>query len=241
MMSNIVSTYTVVVPAAGAGKRMLSSCPKQYLLIGGDCVLNHTLNNLLTHPLIKNVVVSVSESDEYFDDLALSKHPQVHKVIGGEERVNSVLNGLHSLDLQQNYWVLVHDAARPCVSHDDITALIQQCVANNCGGLLAVPVVDTLKKGYLRESNESKETLEQVKNTVDRTDLWQALTPQMYKTSELIEAIENAMAQSFDITDESSAIELAKRPSMLIPGNRRNIKITRPEDLALATFYIENK
>ena len=230
-----IQKYTVIVPAAGAGKRMLSSYPKQYLLIGNDCVLTHTINNLLSHPLIQDVVVSLSEKDEYFNELALSKHSRVHQVVGGAERVNSVLNGLLSLSVKDNLWVLVHDAARPCVTHDDITALIERCVSQNCGGLLAVPIVDTLKKSY-----QGKQHNEQVEKTIDRTGLWQALTPQMYKTEQLIDAIKQAMANSLDITDESSAIELANIPSMIVTGNRCNIKITRPEDLALAAFYLEH-
>ena len=242
MKTSAPNTFTVVVPAAGAGKRMLSDCPKQYLMIGNECVLTHTINNLLSHPLIHQVVVALSEKDEYFDELALAKNPRVHKVIGGSERVNSVLNGLRSEHVIQNTWVLVHDAARPCVSHKDITALIKQCTQNNCGGLLAIPVVDTIKQSNeITPRNESLNIkLTQVDKTIDRTALWQALTPQMFKTNELIHSIEVALEQSFDITDESSAIEMAKIPSLLVKGSRRNIKITRPDDLTLAAFYLEN-
>jgi 2-C-methyl-D-erythritol 4-phosphate cytidylyltransferase len=233
-MTNLISKFIVVVPAAGAGKRMLSNSPKQYLKIGSKSVIEHTLSNLLAHPLIKKIIVSLSPSDEYFNGLNVSKDPRVLQVIGGTERVDSVLNGLLCLDQKANPWVLVHDAARPCVTHEEITRLIEQCVNNDIGGLLAVPVVDTLKKNVPMTIN----TNAKVEKTVDRKDIWQALTPQMYKTNELISAIENALDKSLDITDESSAIESIGLASMLVLGNRQNIKITRPEDLALAAFYL---
>lgn len=233
-MTSINPTFTVVVPAAGAGKRMLSDRPKQYLKIGTSRVIEHTISNLLAHPLIEKVIVSLSASDEYFSELKVAKDPRVEQVVGGKERVDSVLSGLLSVNQANNQWVLVHDAARPCVTHEEITNLIKQCTENNSGGLLAVPVVDTLKKSVHITSN----TVAKVKATIDRTDLWQALTPQMYRTNELITAIENALENSNDITDESSAIESIGLASMLVLGSRQNIKITRPEDLALASFYL---
>ncbi|MGB0936484.1 MAG: 2-C-methyl-D-erythritol 4-phosphate cytidylyltransferase [Colwellia sp.] len=233
-MTSINPTFTVVVPAAGAGKRMLSDCPKQYLKIGSSSVIEHTISNLLAHPLIEKVIVSLSASDAYFSELKVAKDPRVEQVVGGKERVDSVLSGLLSVNQANNQWVLVHDAARPCVTHEEITNLIKQCTENNSGGLLAVPVVDTLKKSVHITSN----TVAKVKATIDRTDLWQALTPQMYRTNELITAIENALENSIDITDESSAIESIGLASMLVLGSRQNIKITRPEDLALASFYL---
>ncbi|WP_245942476.1 2-C-methyl-D-erythritol 4-phosphate cytidylyltransferase [Candidatus Colwellia aromaticivorans] len=226
--------FVVIVPAAGVGKRMLSSCPKQYLEINNQSILTHTTNRLLSHPKITKVIIVLSDEDEYFVQTGLADNANIVRVSGGKERVDSVLNGLNAIDVEKYPWILVHDAARPCVTHDDIDKIIEQCIANNCGGLLAAQVVDTMKQS-------SKDHSDTVGSTIDRSNLWHAFTPQMYKTVELKLAIEEALEQSLDITDESSAIELAGLPSLLVLGRRDNIKITRPEDLALATFYLDQQ
>ncbi|MGL1956126.1 MAG: 2-C-methyl-D-erythritol 4-phosphate cytidylyltransferase [Colwellia sp.] len=219
----------VIVPAAGVGKRMLANCPKQYLTINNITILEHTVNCLLSHPQIKKVVLSISDDDHYFKDSALANNDNVIRVSGGKERVDSVLNGLRIIDKEQNPWILVHDAARPCISHQDISALISQCISQNRGGLLASPVRDTMKRSSAQGV---------VKQTVDRDNLWHGLTPQMYKTSELIVAIEQALVNDIVITDESSAIEQANLPSILVSGSGENIKITHPDDLLLAAFFL---
>ena len=226
--------FVVIVPAAGVGKRMLASCPKQYLEINNQSILTHTTNRLLSHAKIAKVIIVVSDDDEYFAQTELADHVNIIRVSGGEERVDSVLNGLKAIDVERYPWILVHDAARPCITHDDIDKIIEQCVANNCGGLLAAQVVDTIKEN-------SQDHLNTVGSTIDRTNLWHAFTPQMYKTVELKQAIEQALDHGLQITDESSAIELAGLPSLLVLGRRDNIKITRPEDIALATFYLDQQ
>ena len=236
-MSNSVSIlndqqFVVIVPAAGVGKRMLASHPKQYLILNNQSVLSHTVNRLLSHKSISRVVLALSDEDDYFAQTTLADNPNITRVSGGKERVDSVLSGLKILD--DNAWVLVHDAARPCITHEDIDKLIEQCLMNNCGGLLAVPVVDTMKRTMPSDNNETK----MVSTTIERSHLWHAFTPQMFKTQELKEAIVEAKEQGFDITDESSAIESVGLPSLIISGRRDNIKITRPEDLALAGFYL---
>ena len=225
---------TVIVPAAGVGKRMLTSCPKQYLTINNQSVLSHTVNRLLSHKNITKVILALSNNDEYFAKTSLADNPNVIRVSGGKERVDSVLSGLQVIDETQ--WVLVHDAARPCVTHEDIDKLIEQCLARNCGGLLAAPVVDTMKLASQREINETS-----VCETIERTHLWHAFTPQMFKSNELKQAIKQAQAKGMAITDESSAIESVGLTSQLVSGRRDNIKITRPEDLALASFYLEHQ
>ena len=224
----------VIVPAAGVGKRMLASCPKQYLTINNQTILSHTVNRLLSHKNIAKVILALSNDDDYFAKTLLADNPKVIRVSGGKERVDSVLSGLQVIDEAQ--WVLVHDAARPCVTHEDIDKLIEQCLGSNCGGTLAVPVVDTMKLATESTVNETS-----VSETVERTHLWHAFTPQMFKVKELKQAIEQAQDKGLVITDESSAIEYAGLPSLLVSGRRDNIKITRPEDLALASFYLEQQ
>lgn len=227
--------YIVIVPAAGVGKRMLANCPKQYLEINQQSILSHTVKRLLAHEKIAKVVLVLSDNDDYFNETDLVNYDNIIRVSGGEERVDSVLQGLYALNRTQNPWVLVHDAARPCVTHSDIDELIYQCTTKNVGGLLAAPVTDTIKQSKAEQVSENKLT------TVDRSQLWHALTPQMYKAEELAQAIEQAQQKGQPITDESSAIELAGLPSQLISSSRENIKITRPEDLALAAFYLEQQ
>jgi 2-C-methyl-D-erythritol 4-phosphate cytidylyltransferase len=225
-------TFPVIVPAAGVGKRMQADCPKQYLLINNETVLSHTVMALLSHPKISQVVLVLSESDRYFSKLALAQQEKVLRVNGGKERVNSVLNGLKVVDQVKYPWVLVHDAARPCVTHTDIDKLISRCLTHNSGGVLATPVRDTMKR------SKSECAYDLIKNTVEREDLWHALTPQLYKTQELTHAIEQGIAKGLNITDESSAIEYANLPSLLVSGSSENIKITHPNDLVLAKFYL---
>jgi 2-C-methyl-D-erythritol 4-phosphate cytidylyltransferase len=225
--------FIAIVPAAGVGKRMQANCPKQYLCIDNETILSHTVMRLLSHPLISQVIVALGGNDQYFAESTLAHHKDIIRVTGGIERVNSVLNGLKAVDRNKYPWVLVHDAARPCVSHQDIDKLISQCLSNDYGGILATPVRDTMKRGV--HANGDSCTIE---STVEREQLWHALTPQMYKTDELTSAIEQALENGVNITDEASAIEQANLPSLLVSASSENIKITHPNDLALAEFYL---
>jgi len=225
--------FVVVVPAAGAGKRMLANCPKQYLTIDNKTILEHTVERLLSHPLINKVIVALSDNDEYFPSTSLATNRNVETVVGGKERVDSVLAGLKAIDQQFYSWVLVHDAARPCVSHEDISALISTCLSQQSGGLLATPVRDTMKR-----STKSNIVVNQVLATVERENLWHALTPQMFDVSELKAAIIHGLSIDAELTDESSAIELAHLSSTIVSASSENIKITHPDDLALATFFL---
>ncbi len=228
--------FVAVVPAAGVGKRMQANCPKQYLLINEKTVLEHTVERLLSHPLINQVIISLGENDEYFPRTSLASNNNVQTVTGGKERVDSVLAGLMAIDVNHFPWVLVHDAARPCVSHDDISMLISKCIEKQVGGLLAAPVRDTMKRSKVTELSEN-----QVSATVDREKLWHALTPQMYQTKQLKEAIINGLHSDTVLTDESSAIEFANLPSLLVSAGSENIKITHPDDLALAAFFLSKQ
>jgi len=231
-MNDVLGPLAVIVPAAGVGKRMRASCPKQYLTINKMTVIEHTVNRLLSCPEVDKVVIALGANDEYFTGTGLANNPRVETVIGGQERVDSVLAGLKALEPDKYTWALVHDAARPCVPVKDIANLILSCAESQCGGLLAMPVRDTMKRSKANN---------RVEKTVERDGLWHALTPQMYKVGELIAAIEQGLQKGVIITDESSAMEAAGLPSNLVAGSGKNIKITRPDDLALAEFILSKQ
>lgn len=237
-MDDKITSLAVVIPAAGVGKRMQANCPKQYLKINELTILEHTALRLLSHPNVGLVVIALGKNDEYFPQTSLCNLPNVQVVIGGNERVDSVLAGLKVINNDIYPWAMVHDAARPCVTHQDISNLISQCMHYDQGGLLASPVRDTMKQASIS-------TAETVKNSVDKTiernHLWHAFTPQMYKTDELILAIEAGLNKQMNITDESSAIEMFGLPSQLIEGRGDNIKITRKDDLAMAAFILQQQ
>lgn len=232
-MLNTVPSYVAIVPAAGVGSRMKADRPKQYLLIDGKAVLVHTVEKLLSHPKIAKVVVAVTEGDPYYPELSIANHPDVIRVAGGKERADSVLSGLKYVSGQlTSDWVLVHDAARPCVALADIDRLIDVCASHPIGGILASPVRDTMKRANPEQD---------IDHTVEREALWHALTPQMFKTQQLTCALADALQQGVAITDEASALEWLGENPALVPGKASNIKITQPEDLALAEFYLRRE
>ncbi|MDO6708009.1 2-C-methyl-D-erythritol 4-phosphate cytidylyltransferase [Photobacterium sp. 1_MG-2023] len=226
----MTQTLTAVVPAAGIGSRMQADRPKQYLLIAGKTILEHTVDCLLQHPAIGRVVIAISDSDPYFQHLPLSARPEVTVVEGGAERADSVFAGL--ADLSDEDWVLVHDAARPCLHQDDISRLIEQAQQSECGAILAAPVRDTMKRGNGRQA---------IAMTVERTDLWHALTPQMFRAGQLRDAMTKSLADGAVVTDEASALEHCGYAPRLVTGRADNLKITQPEDLALAEFYLQQR
>lgn len=219
-----------VVPAAGVGSRMAADRPKQYLHIAGKTILEHTIDRLLQHPQVERVVVAISEHDPYFPTLPLADHPQVTRVDGGAERADSVFSGLAAID-DPDAWVLVHDAARPCLRQQDLDRLIIEAQASEYGAILAVPVRDTMKRG-----NGQKE----IAVTVERSDLWHALTPQMFRAGQLKQALEKALADGAMVTDEASALEHCGMAPKLVTGRADNLKVTQPEDLAIAEFYLQH-
>ncbi|AUI86956.1 2-C-methyl-D-erythritol 4-phosphate cytidylyltransferase [Vibrio azureus] len=223
-------SFIAIVPAAGVGSRMKADRPKQYLSIGDKTILEHTVEKLLRHPRISKVVIAVTEGDPYFSELTIAQHPDVIRVAGGKERADSVLSGLKYISRHfESEWVLVHDAARPCLLAADLDRLIESCLSQPWGGLLASPVRDTMKR-----SNSQQ----QIEHTVDRQSLWHALTPQMFKTQSLTDALDDALNHNIAITDEASALEYAGKQVALVQGSASNIKITQPEDLLLAEFYL---
>ena len=220
-----------VIPAAGVGSRMQADLPKQYLSLNGKTILEHTIDALLNHPLIDDVIVAISQGDEYFDQLGLRQKP-IRVVDGGKERADSVLNGILSLD--ENDWALVHDAARPCVDDADISNLLSLIGSEDVtGGILATPVRDTMKR--------VKPSSNIISHTEDRDGLWHALTPQLFPAMLLKRALQEGLAQGVSITDEASAMEFAGHSVAMVSGSPANIKITHPADLPLAEFYLKQK
>ncbi|WP_375754161.1 2-C-methyl-D-erythritol 4-phosphate cytidylyltransferase [Vibrio sp. HN007] len=213
---------------------MKADVPKQYLQLHGKTILEHTIEKLLAHSYIDTVVVAISESDPYFSELPIANDSRVIRVNGGKERADSVLSALTYLEKNTNNdnWVLVHDAARPCVAPEDINNLIEQVSEHSVGGILAAPVRDTMK----RSNNEQN-----IESTVERANLWHALTPQMFKIKELKEALEEALEANVVITDEASAMEWLGLSPKLVAGRTDNLKVTQPEDLALAEFYLSRE
>src|SRR3990167_2306163 len=224
--------YWVIIPAAGIGARMQADRPKQYLMLKNKPLLTQVVDLFSAQIFIEKVVVVLNAKDHWWPELSLSHPQKVLTAIGGKERVHSVLLGLAFLKdfASEDDWVLVHDAARPCLRTDDILNLMQAIKDHPVGGLLGLPVVDTLKR-----VNENDDVVA----TVSRQQLWQAQTPQCFRYGILKKAIENALTQNQVVTDESSAIELLGLKPKIVLGHARNIKITFPEDLALAAKFLE--
>jgi 2-C-methyl-D-erythritol 4-phosphate cytidylyltransferase len=223
--------YFAVIPAAGVGRRMAGNCPKQYLSVAGKSIIEHTLLTLLQEPRLQKLVVALGQDDDRWQQLEVFNNPRIETVVGGEERCHSVLNGLQHLQAActDRDWVLVHDVARPCIQLTDIDRLISDLASDESGGLLAMAASDTMKQVDSRL---------RVTATLDRSQLWQAQTPQMFRYNALYQALTRAIAQGQSITDEASAIEWAGGSVRVVEGSRSNIKITCPEDLALAEFYL---
>ncbi len=217
-----------IVPAAGIGSRMLSDCPKQYLIIGRQTILEHSIASLLAHPAITRVIVVLSPNDVQFQHLPLAQDSRITTVTGGKQRADSVLAGLQVAGTVE--WVLVHDAARPCLHLSDLTNLLALAQHSRVGGILAAPVRDTMKR-----SEPGKIA---IAHTVDRDNLWHALTPQLFPLELLHRCLLRALDEGANITDEASALEYCGYHPQLVAGRSDNIKVTQPEDLALAAFYL---
>lgn len=226
----------VVIPAAGVGKRMQSDIPKQYLKINDRCVLQHTLDCFSHHSDIEGIIVALHTDDPYWNtsniDLPSIK---LYTVDGGDERSDSVLNALEYLSLieklSDSTWIMVHDAARPCLISNDIDALLSIRQENTIGGILATPVRDTMK----RSNPENNEIL----HSENRENLWHALTPQLFRLGDLRDSLRHAHEKGLVITDEASALEAQGESPLLIEGDSNNIKITQPADLELAKLFLE--
>ena len=224
-----------IIPAAGISQRMGAAVPKQYLPLQNSTVLEASLACFLHHPNIVGVVVVLHENDNMFSKLEISSDKPIHTVVGGATRahsVNAALNKVKEISVENDF-VLVHDAARPCLSEADLDLLIHQLRNDEVGGILATPVSDTIK-----QAKQNCADLE-IYNTVDRTHLWKALTPQMFRLEVLHKALTYCFENNLEVTDEASAVEAIGLSVKLIEGRSDNIKITRPEDLHLAESIMQ--
>lgn len=218
----------VIVPAAGSSRRMAASGqPKQYLQLAGRSVIEWALAPFLERSDCERIVVVLAEQDRHWSELPLARHPRISTAIGGTERVDSVRAGLRALVALANDddWVLVHDAARPCLRATDLGRLIDELADDGVGGLLAAPVVDTLKRS---DAND------RVQATVSRESLWRALTPQMFRYGVLDRALGAVSDSGAAPTDEAQAVEALGLQPRLVRGDPDNIKITLPEDIERA-------
>jgi 2-C-methyl-D-erythritol 4-phosphate cytidylyltransferase len=218
--------HWIVIPAAGRGARVGAERPKQYLPLHGEAVLAHTLRCFVGHPAVSGVVVVLAPGDPDWPTIDPVLRSAVATVDGGTERVDSVRCGLAALAPRAaaDDWVLVHDAARPCLRRDDLERLLATLADDPVGGILAVPVRDTMKRAAAGA----------IAATVPRADLWHAQTPQMFRFG-LLRA---ALASAAEVTDEAQAVERAGHRVRLVEGHVDNLKITHPEDLALAAWYL---
>lgn len=217
---------TVIVPAAGQGVRM--GAIKQYLTLNGKPLLEHTLARLLAMGP-RELVLVVSASDETHRDIPGVERCRV--VIGGVTRADSVRNALAALDLDDEGWVMVHDAARPCVLAHDVLRLYEIVCEDEVGGILARPVVETVKRAEH----------ERVVATVDRQNLWLAQTPQMFRYGLLKKAMAEVLAAGLDVTDEAAAVERQGFQPRLVACDAGNIKVTHPGDVPLAEYYLASQ
>jgi 2-C-methyl-D-erythritol 4-phosphate cytidylyltransferase len=226
----MTASLRVVIPAAGVGRRMGGELSKQYRRMCGRTILEYAIEPFFRHAEVVELAVVHAIDDEQIRTLRWNDS-RVKFVLGGAERADSVLAGLNALNAGDQDWVLVHDAARPCLHRNDLSRLIDELRSDEVGGLLATPVTDTLKRSDNRY---------EVLATVPREGLWRALTPQMFRYSMLKRALVSAREQGFRVTDEASAVEaLGLRPKLVV-GRADNIKVTVPEDIALAEFIVRS-
>ncbi len=221
-----------VVPAAGLGRRMGESTPKQYLSLAGRTVLEHSVSRIYRHPGVDAVVVAIREDDPWWPGLALATERGVLRTNGGAERHLSVLRGLDALKgrAADEDWVMVHDAVRPCVRAADISRLIEAVAGGAPGAVLGVPARDALKR---------VDKGARVVTTLARGGLWHAQTPQMFRFGALRRALEAVAGKGGSgVGDESQAMEAQGVFPVMVEGHSDNIKITWPGDIALAELYL---
>ena len=224
----------VIIPAAGTGIRMGANVPKSYLPLNNSTVIETSMSCFLQHENIAGIVVALHHEDNNWVKLSITTNKPIYTVIGGDTRAQSVRNALDKvITISEPYdFVLVHDAARPCLHFSDLDLLIQQLQQDGVGGILATPVIDTIKEAVDVDGSLC------IRKTVDRSKLWKALTPQMIRVEILKKALNFCFEKRMKITDEASAVEALGLHVKLIEGRSDNIKITRQEDIEIAESII---
>ena len=231
---SVAEKVWAVVPAAGIGSRFGGALPKQYVRVNGTPIIGHTLDVLLSHPLIDDVFVAIKAGDAEWLNADYVDHPQITTVTGGATRSQSVFNGLLALSehAKPDDWVMVHDAVRPCLTQQLIDKLLTTLAGHTVGGLLGVPAVDTLK---------SVNSQDEILGTLSRECIWHAQTPQVFRYKVLFEALKKAVEEGFQVTDESSAVERLGFLPKMVMGAYSNRKITTPEDLFLLSSRLRQE
>lgn len=221
-----------LIPAAGQSVRFGGTTLKQYASLLGKPVIAHSIEAVRRHPYVTAVTVALAPDDGIYQELVQPDYPEVNSVHGGDSRAQTVLNGLHYIRSRDDKcrWVLVHDAARPCLSFESLDALMRQGQESEDGAILAIPVTDTLK---------FQSSADRIENTVDRSGLWAAQTPQLFPLHSLLRNLQAAIDFGQPPTDEAEAMERAGVCPRLVKGSTRNIKITGPDDLLLAEFILQ--
>ena len=223
-----------VMPAAGRGSRLGGEVPKQYLTLAGRPMIEHSLRALLAHPGVDGVMVALAPDDPWWGGWRYLENKPIYTCIGGAERADSVLAALQALPatVSEEQWILVHDAARPCLRAVDLTRLLAIGQADPIGAILAAPVRDTLKRA-------EGEDEQRIVATEPREHLWRALTPQLFRRGGLTRALQAAMRGGRPLTDEAMAMEAIGLKPRLVEGSEDNIKVTTPADVALAEFILK--
>lgn len=226
--------YHLIVPAAGSGRRFAASTPKQYAALRDSTVIELALSPFEADADCASITVAVADDDGEWPQVA-ARRGKISAVTGGEQRAHSVRNALRSLAarLRGDDWVFVHDAARPCFTREDLASLKLALADHPVGGLLAVPLADTLKRGAGEPAV--------VDATLDRAGLWRAATPQVFRFGVLLPALDAALDAGRLPTDEAQAVEWAGHRPRLVAGRADNIKVTTPDDLALASAILMSR
>ena len=222
-----------VIPAAGVGRRMAHSVPKQYLKVQGKTILEHSLDQLCRCEFVAGVAVGIAANDDYWDLLEIKNEKLLGSYLGGIERIHTVMKGLEFLSgwAAKEDWVMVHDAVRPCVALEDINRLVDQARRLNRSAILATPVIDTVKKVTTQGG---------IQATLNRDELMLAATPQLFPIARLKQALQSAVDRAILSTDESAAVEMLGDSPLVVRAERSNIKITTSEDLPIAEMILQN-
>lgn len=222
----------MVIAGGGSGKRMNRRVPKQYLEISGKTVIEHSMNAFLNHDMVSGVVVVTPPDDARWKAVEPTHPKFLCRIEGGKERCDSVLSGLNILQAHVGIddWVLVHDAARPCISKALIDKLVKKVMRHPVGGILGLPVTETMKK------TGPKDTIIQ---SVAKENMWRAQTPQMFRLNSLRSALTDLKQREVIVADEASAMEFVGMRPLIVKGLEANLKITTPSDLPLAEYFLE--